>query len=87
MRIIAYTYEANYHCPDCTRDRFIVRGAVSDESGVPFGAKDREGNTLHPVFSIDETPADLRPEDGGHTLVCYDCGLIISKNRHEGDGK
>lgn len=59
-RIIAYTYEAAMHCPDCTRARFARPPDLQrpesfpDRCGVPMDARDREGNLVHPVASTDE---------------------------------
>ena len=60
--IIAWTYEADYHCPDCAWRRF--GHALEDPDTV-----DREGNPLHPVFSWDEAPID--------GIACGDCGEVI----------
>lgn len=92
-KIIAYTYEADYHCPDCTRHNWrdsiaaakYVRKPetlheVLDENGVPFTAIDREGNRVHPIFSTDELPCDLPESAGGYTPVtCGDCRAIIKE--------
>lgn len=44
--IIAYTYEADYHCPECTEYRFrIVNGIEDEEEWI-----DNEGNPVSPVF-------------------------------------
>jgi hypothetical protein len=65
MRIIAYTYEADAHCIDCTRNRFAdwpnarikwthevdVNGVWNDSQ---FPTLDNEGNEIHPLFSTDE---------------------------------
>lgn len=62
MRIIAYTYEADVHCPACSRSRFW-RHRLShkpaaphdyDRNGIDIKQVDREGNPIHPVFDIDE---------------------------------
>ena len=64
-RIVAYTYEADVHCPECTRKRFAAayygQWHPRDEHGLPDYAErdpqamtDREGNPVHPVFSTDE---------------------------------
>ena len=47
--IIAYTYEADIQCPNCTRNRF--GDAVDDDLNPPV---DQEGNPIHPVFMTDE---------------------------------
>ncbi len=65
MRIIAYTYEADVHCPACTNARFgqVIR-YPRDDCGIPLDATDREGNPVHPVFDIDERSF----------THCSDCG-------------
>lgn len=61
-RIIAYTFEADVHCPDCTEHKAAI-GALrrepplqmgTDEHGIATDLVDREGNQVHPVFSTDE---------------------------------
>jgi len=47
MRIIAYTYEADFHCVDCTLSRFGTYANLDQ-------CEDSEGNSIHPVFSTDE---------------------------------
>ena len=62
MNIIAYTYEADIHCPSCAELRF-------DREELAHGlATDHEGNEVHPVFSTDEIQEDT---------VCGDCGAKI----------
>ena len=89
--IIAYTYEAATHCPDCARTRFsfaracrLHPGALTiddrDEHGVDAGAHDREGNEVRPVLSTDETSADLPVSDGGCTLSCDTCLRVIRQH-------
>jgi len=83
MRIIAYTYLAAIHCPDCTRralhayrqqlTRPFVGPAVYDEHGLPDDMIDREGNPVRPVFSTD---GDIGPAD-----TCDDCGRHIMGSR------
>ena len=73
MRIIAYSYLAALHCPDCTRSALrayrqqITRPypgpAQIDEHGLPDDMVDREGNRVHPVYSDGIEPGD----------VCDDC--------------
>lgn len=41
--VVAYTYEADYHCIECTHRNFEGHEWV-----------DREGNDIHPVFASDE---------------------------------
>ena len=62
MKIIAYTYESDHHCADCTRKRFTclpVNGRDCDENGVDIRAADTEGNLLCPVFDTDESPPNI----------------------------
>jgi hypothetical protein len=86
MRIIAYTYDADVHCPDCAKYDVGMRRLVLphpvpvsslDEHGLSDQLLDRERNPIHPVFDIDETSADLRAEDGGGPLACGDCHTTI----------
>ena len=87
MNIIAYTYEADYHCPDCTRKAYALGQLLTgdtvrgyDEHTLPFDTTDAEGNRVHPVFSLDELPCDLSVEAGGYTPVsCGDCRAIIKE--------
>jgi glutaredoxin 2 len=68
-RVIAYTYEADVHCPACTQARHFKGGfkidldlhcemakttCTVDEHQVPYCATDREGSLIQPVFSTDE---------------------------------
>lgn len=83
MRIIAYTYEADIHCENCTRLRFNIQtftgkpGQSVDEHGIPDNPPptDREGNEVHVVFSTDEGQLD---ENGDEmTPYCGDCNGAI----------
>lgn len=70
--IIAWTYEADIHCPDCARKRFgdaIDNGSDADHDGPP--PTDNEGNEVHPMFASDET------DPQGET--CGTCGAEISE--------
>lgn len=56
MKIEAYTYDSDIHCPACTAVKFgrmLTHGAdyPTDEHGVRLDARDSEGNEIHPVFS------------------------------------
>ncbi len=78
-RIIAYTYCADVHCPECARGSYPAnvtlkhpRGGLydtgpEDENGVGVDAVDSEGNSVHPVFTTDE-------HDFTH---CGDCGAEL----------
>jgi hypothetical protein len=62
MNIIAYTYNADIHCPDCTHNdaacgllkRVPPLQLETDEHGIALDLEDSEGNPVHPVFSTDE---------------------------------
>lgn len=81
MRIVAYTYLAALHCPDCTRRALrayhqqIFRPhpgpAQLDEHGLPDDMIDREGNPVRPLFSTDE----IAPDE-----VCDDCYRPLKEN-------
>jgi hypothetical protein len=85
--IIAYTYEAGTHCLNCAKRRDMASGFridkdrprahQLDENGIPYGATDREGNSVHPIFSTDETSAQIARSDGGHDLTCDTCLEVI----------
>ena len=64
MRIIGYTYEADYHCTDCTEKRF-----GKDDLDYAFTV-DNEDNPVHPVFSTDEIQ--------DHS-ACGECSVIIGE--------
>jgi hypothetical protein len=68
---IAYTYEADHHCPACTFERF-----GRDEHGFPpEDAKDGEGNPIGVVAPWDEW--QNIGEEGFQTLACSDCGSVL----------
>jgi len=69
MKIIAYTFDADVHCPACTGAALrsgairidnthplaiLVKRAGADEYGIPLNVVDREGELVHPVFNTDE---------------------------------
>jgi hypothetical protein len=94
VSIIAYTYEAGLHCPDCARARaerngfelapLPVYGKLHglDEHDVPFDAIDDEGNPVHPVFSTDEVG---HYDDEGRYIgaYCDTCGATIREPEPE----
>lgn len=78
VNIIAYAYDADYHCPDCTVDRFREQARNRDkldEKGVPYLARDSEGNHVHPVF---DTDGEVPP-----ATCCCDCGAMITEPFYE----
>ena len=72
VKIIAYAYEADIHCPDCAAEaaaagllkREPPLDSRTDEHGLTADLTDREGNRIHPVFDIDEYE---------HDEPCGDC--------------
>jgi hypothetical protein len=86
MKTIAYTYEADFHCPACTKKRFgsastgVVYLEPTDQHGIPYEATDSEGNLVCPVSGLDELPCDLPPEAGGYSpVICGDCQTVIKE--------
>lgn len=87
MRAIGYTYEADCHCIGCTFARYerggfkIDAGALNgtglDPCGISYGAVDREGNSLHPIFSTDEMQLD--EDDNEIDTTCGTCGGTIKE--------
>lgn len=69
---IAYTYEADYHCPGCTFERF----GMDDQGFVPDNATDREGNLVGAVAPWDEwwECQATFPQ----SLVCSTCNGVIA---------
>lgn len=77
IRIVAYTFEADIHCPDCTTERaadgLLTREPplhpYTDEFGLTADLVDREGNPARPVFST----------DAFNVVVphCGDCGAAL----------
>jgi hypothetical protein len=80
MRIIGYCFEADVHCPACTKARHYRGGfavdwnahvalaaeqCTVDEHQVPYKVIDREGNPVRPIFSTDEIDSAL--------AFCGDC--------------
>ena len=73
-RIIAYTYDADVHCPTCADAAYAAgrlvrsgRHGEYDEHGLPMSLIDPEGNPVRPVFSTDE-----------HDFTsCSDCGAPL----------
>ena len=99
MRIIAYTYEADYHCIDCTSKRYKAHGFYDrdgkpwrsnyggqvDWNGVHVYIHDREGNLVHPLFSIDEWQEfdeAFLAENPTQYLACGDCHEVIEEYTH-----
>lgn len=76
MNVIAYTYDADYHCPACAEERF--RGITHGLEPSDF--QDSEGNPPHPLFDTDEWFAnDIYEGNSKATLYCGDCHEIIEE--------
>lgn len=63
---IAYAYEADVHCLDCTIDRF-----GPDCEGI-----DSEGNEVGAIFPWDQW---MNLGEGNQSLTCGTCGEIIDE--------
>ena len=98
MNIIAYTFEADYHCIPCTVKRFAyfhtgnVREEGVDWYGIYTDQVDSEGNLVHPLFSTDEWQNFNQPsvfEDGtcdhdwDWQCVCSDTQYLTCGDCHE----
>jgi len=84
--IMAYTYEADYHCIPCTVQRFAyfhtgnVRGGGVDWYGIYTDQVDNEGNLVNPVFSTDEwqeLDEGFIEENPIQYMACGDCHEVI----------
>ena len=64
MNVVAYAYDADIHCPGCTRTRFPGGNldAHHEDADCPH---DGEGNAVGPVFDDGDIP------DAG--IYCGDC--------------
>lgn len=79
MKVIAYTYEADVHCPSCAKARsqalrldhnhpYAIGTPMLDECGIDYDLVDCEGNLIHPVFDTDEH----------EFTACSDCGEAVA---------
>jgi hypothetical protein len=73
---IAYTYEADTHCPDCAEKRFGLspRGFIAED------ATDGEGNSVGVIAPWDEW---YNIGEGFQTLSCGTCGVVIETHDEE----
>lgn len=67
---IAYTYEADTHCPDCCRERF------GNDYGDNVETLDNEGNHVGAVWGWDQW---YETGCGDQTLGCGTCHCEIDK--------
>ena len=68
--LIAYTYEADYHCPTCTHKRFPE----------PDSALDNEGNRVRRVnhyYEWMELDKSFCMENPVQKLICGDCHELL----------
>lgn len=86
---IAFTYEADVHCPAHTFERFgratVHSFAFNTDFTQPWppdDARDREGNAVGAIASWDEwclACQDNEPDpSAGHGLYCADDGELIA---------
>jgi hypothetical protein len=81
MKVIAYTYEADIHCIDCTRKRYESGGF----NGI-YDSLDNEGNLIHPLFDTDEwqeLDESFIAENPIQYLACGDCHEVIEEYVNE----
>lgn len=71
---IAYTYDADTHCPACAEARFGRCGG----GFIACCVRDSEDNSVSAVFSWDEW---CEPDEPGvHVLVCGTCLGVIREH-------
>jgi hypothetical protein len=68
---IAYTYEADTHCPACTAERF----------GPSRDGRDSEGNRVGAIWPWDEWCEPSEP--GRQYLACGTCYGVIEEHKHD----
>jgi hypothetical protein len=69
---IAYTYDADYHCPDCAESRF----GLDDDGFIGVDDEDSEGN---PVGIVSPWDCWWNSADECEALVCGDCGEEVDR--------
>ena len=88
MTVIAYTYEADTHCIDCTQVRFHGSELKdTDSNGIGFEQADSLGDLVHALFSTDEWQEydeAFLAENPPQYLACGDCFEVIDEYTHEG---
>lgn len=78
---IAYTYEADHHCPECAEERF---GRCKEHGQIACCVTDSEGNEPGAEFSWDEHTCGVTCGTCGETILdhpdvemgesCTECG-------------
>jgi hypothetical protein len=78
VNIIAYTWSAAIHCPNCTREA-AANGTLTrqpplhrdtDEHGLAIDLVDSQGNDVGVMFDTDEVLGDIP--------LCDDCGEEVT---------
>ena len=90
--IIAYTYDAEYHCIFCTGKKLIAVARNKRKMGINTETSietvvDNDGNEIHPLFSTDEwmeLDESYLSENPIQHLTCGDCHKIIETYKHQG---
>jgi hypothetical protein len=93
MGIIAYTYDADINCIDCTKQKFdymytgIVRAfSTIDINGIYTDQLDTEGEMVIPMFSTHEWrefDKGFLKENPIQHLTCGSCLEIIDTYEHD----
>jgi hypothetical protein len=73
-RIVAYTYDADYHCTECAAK---AHGVDPNTGNVWENAEDSEGNEVHPVFSIDCDTETIASCGDCRQVICLVCGDVV----------
>ena len=91
MNLLAYTYDADTHCIDCTNKKFragwpLVSFVNPTWSFSIFNQVDKGGNFVHALYDIDEW-YELEDwyvqENPIQYLACGTCHGIIDTYEHE----
>ena len=78
-RIVAYTYDAAYHCTYHAEKR---HGLEPGKTWVREDALDTEGNPVHPFFSVDQDIDTVEVcDDNLDEIICLVCGMIDSERK------
>ena len=83
--LLAYQYEADTHCIDCTDKRFSTTGPLSPFRLDIFNQVDKEGNFVHALYGIDEwyeLDDWVVEENPIQYLACGTCHAIIDTYEH-----
>lgn len=78
---IAYTYDADTHCPPCAVARL---GQEPGHSWPRDDARDAEGNPVSAIFPWDEWH-EVEDARGTYTLVCGTCNAVLDSCEHGED--